>query len=154
VNAGLSRALRVSLIVYLGFSVCSDASQAQDLSVPETGSETVVHKYSTKSPGLVLPGPGMTQCWKVIKVAEAGDGQETARRELNAWASGFLAGLALAEAWQFVAEITEVEGTPIALTDDFNGDWDRFVGHCQKYSGDNFAQAVLAQWDELEDDSR
>ena len=143
-NAGLSRALRVSLIVYLGFSVCSDASQAQDSSVPETGSETVVHTYSTKSPGLDIPGPGKTPCWKVIKLAEASDGKETARRELNAWASGFLAGLALAKAWQIVAEVTEVEGTPISLPLDFDRDWDQFVGHCQEYSRDNFAQAVLA----------
>lgn len=101
---------------------------------------------------LHVPGLGMTSCEEVARAGGTDSGQGTKRIELNAWAQGFLNGLMVAYTQQYTAEFTEVEGTPLSITYNSDGDWDRFVDHCQKNESDNFAQAVMARWEELADD--
>jgi len=108
-----------------------------------------VHASSTP---LHVAGLGMTPCWEVAKVGGTDSGQGTKRIELEAWAQGFLDGLMVASAWRYIEEITEVEGTPISIVYNSDGFWDRFVDHCQENESDNFGEAVMALWEEEEED--
>ena len=101
---------------------------------------------------LHIDGLGMTPCWEVARVGGTDQEQGTRRIELNAWAVGFLDGLMVASAWRYIEEITEVEGTPISIVYNSDGFWDRFVDHCQKNESDNFGEAVMALWEEEEED--
>lgn len=99
--------------------------------------------HAAKTP-LHVPGLGMTLCEQVAKVDGTDQGQGTKRLELHAWAQGFFSGLMIAHAQQFVAEFTEVEGTPISIVYDSSEGWVSVVEYCHENGSDSFAEAVMA----------
>ena len=110
--------------------------------------------YPSETP-LHIQGLGMTSCYEIANVGGTDSGQGTKRIELEAWAQGFISGLGVAKAQQFIEEVTEVEGTPISIIYNSDGDWDWYVDHCQKGESANFAEAVMARWEEeVADDFR
>lgn len=96
---------------------------------------------------LEVPGFGLTPCWEVVGL----QAQDPKRLEFSAWIQGALAGLMIAEARREISEFTEVEGTPIKITYETTGHWDRIVKYCQENENDNLAQALMVHWEELLD---
>ena len=97
---------------------------------------------------LRVPGPGATRCEDVVKISRNSSMKEDDNIELASWAQGYLSGLMTSYVTAIASFGGETKQTSITVEYDSSGHWLWLTEHCQANPSDNFAEAVMALFQE------